>query len=55
MAAIAEARDDNTSLIVEAPLEGGHRLLAKVFHGMFPDLLAYLGKTYGWFLFQSPR
>eukprot|EP00873_Tetraselmis_striata_P018169 jgi/Tetstr1/438433/TSEL_026990.t1 len=52
---IAEARDDNTKLIAHAGVEGGHRLLAKVFHGMFPNMLASLGKTDGWFVFQTPR
>eukprot|EP00873_Tetraselmis_striata_P028812 jgi/Tetstr1/449076/TSEL_036289.t1 len=55
LASIAEARDDKTKLIVEAGIEGGHRLLAKVFRDMFPDKLAYLGKTDGWFVFKAPR
>eukprot|EP00873_Tetraselmis_striata_P020411 jgi/Tetstr1/440675/TSEL_028984.t1 len=52
---IADARDDNTKLIVEAGLEKGHRLLAMVLHEMFPDKLAYLGKTEGWYIFKEPR
>lgn len=55
MREIAEARDDRTALIVEAGIEGGHRLLAEVFHGMFPDILVFLGKTEGWYMFRSPR
>jgi hypothetical protein len=55
LAAIAEARDENTELIVAAGLEGGHRLLAKVFRAMFPNMLVYLGKTDGWFVFRSPK
>eukprot|EP00873_Tetraselmis_striata_P027955 jgi/Tetstr1/448219/TSEL_035507.t1 len=55
MKEIADKRDDKTKLIVEAGLEGGHRLLARVFHNMFPNKLAFLGKTDGWFIFRAPR
>jgi P4 family phage/plasmid primase-like protien len=35
--------------------DGRHKTLAKLFHGMFPDRFAYLGKVDGWYSFQAPR
>eukprot|EP00873_Tetraselmis_striata_P021731 jgi/Tetstr1/441995/TSEL_003145.t1 len=55
MKEIADKRDDKTKLVVEAALEGGHRLLAKLFHAMYPDSYAFLGKPDGWYVFRSPR
>eukprot|EP00873_Tetraselmis_striata_P039780 jgi/Tetstr1/460044/TSEL_005364.t1 len=55
MKEIADKRDDKTKLVVEAAREGGHRLLAKLFHAMYPDLYAFLGKPDGWYVFRSPR
>jgi hypothetical protein len=42
-------------LIVDAGLEGGHRLLAKVNNAIFPNMLAFLWRTDGWFVFRPPK
>ena len=49
------ARDDFTNAVVDASIEGGHYKLAVIFHSMFPESFAYLGKRDGWFAFRAPR
>eukprot|EP00873_Tetraselmis_striata_P043717 jgi/Tetstr1/463981/TSEL_008786.t1 len=49
------ARDGFTNAVVDASIEGGHYKLAVIFHSMFPESFAYLGKRDGWFAFRAPR
>jgi hypothetical protein len=53
---IAESRDAFSKGLVDVAKEDGvHKSLAKLFHGMFPDRFAYLGKRDDWFSFKAPR
>jgi len=49
------SRPHDTNRVVEAALEGGHHLLAAIFHSLFPDKYAFLGKKEGWYIFKQPR
>jgi hypothetical protein len=47
---ITENRDDFCKgLVAVAREEDGHKTIAKLFRGMFPDRFVYLGKRDGWF------
>ena len=49
------SRPHDTNRVVKAALEGGHNLLAAIFHRLFPDRYAFLGKKEGWYEFKQPR
>jgi P4 family phage/plasmid primase-like protien len=49
------SRSQDTKNVVEAAIEGGHHLLAAIFHSLFPDKYAFLGKKEGWYEFKQPR
>ncbi len=50
---VKDQRSDDVKAVLEAALEGGRRLLARIFHNMFPDTLAFLGTTNDWFAFKQ--
>jgi len=52
----AASRDDFCKGLALVALESGvQKTVAKLFHGMWLDRFAYLGKKDGWFSFSAPR
>jgi len=49
------SRSQDTNRVVKAALEGGHYLLACVFHSIVPDKYAFRGKKEVWYEFKEPR
>ena len=52
---VKDQRSDDVKAVLVATIQGGHRLLARIFHKMFPDTFAFLGTTDGWYVFKHPR
>jgi hypothetical protein len=52
----AASQDDFCKGLALVALESGdQKTVAKLFHGVFPDWFAYLGKRDGWFSLSAPR
>ncbi len=55
---IAESRAPLASMMADVALKvGGHSVIAKMFHAIWPDNFGYLGQgtCVGWFEFTAPR